>query len=972
MSAAASITSALGRFGTGLSQHARLITLASAQQRALPESLMAEHFSAREAVNELYAFEVHALSTSTDLELDQFLAAELTVSLLQPDGSQRAWHGICTEAAWLGADGGVARYRLLLEPALTALRLRRDSYIYQDKNAQDIVTELLADYPHVRFEFDLTQELAPRPICTQYRESDFEFFQRLLASEGLSWRFEHDAAGEEADNAGDGQAKHKLVIFDAQAAAPDTPGGAELRFHGVRATDSDDAIDRFSARRQVQPNAVSIASWDPAQLLAPSAEQQSGLDAGELPMLAVYDGSGERIASGAGTGHGPADQHSVLMLQALELRNKVFEGSGAVRRLAAGHGFQLTQHERYGGGDNSFKVLWVEHEARNNFDAAIKGGPAFGVEAGTYRNSFGCVRDTVAIVPDATAAPHACTALGAQTALVVGLADTVSTTTRDHQVRVQFAWQRGEGANPGGLQHNTDAKGSAPGDERAGTWVRVAEALAGPNWGTQFTPRIGTEVLVGFIEGDMDRPVVVAQLYTGSDEPPFSAGVDAGVNHAGTISGIHSQNFDRSGYSQWQLDDTPSQVRTRLATSSAATQLNLGYLIQQAPGSAQRGSYRGAGFELRTDAWAVLRGAEGVLLTTSARSAQGSGIASTQLDASEALAQLKGAHELGTQLADAAARQKALSSKLAAAAQTDFITQIDPRQGGKHEGAVNGQQALQAQAGSRELDSAKPVEKFGVPLVLMDAPASINWATPASTLLFAGQQLQWTTQGDLHLAAAHTVSTVAGNAAGYFTHEGGIQAFAGNGPVSLQAHTGELEILADKEITVISVNDSIEIKANQKIVLQAGQSSVTLEGGDITFACPGNFTVKGGQHIFDGGASAAADLPQLPEGELPKDTLYLDHRYHDDQPLAGAEYVVKLADGTERKGKLDAQGRAVITGIPMGVAQVSYGPMPGAFQRVDKEPMPNYDPAPSAAKINSLFDKYFKSDESNGSAGGGA
>jgi type VI secretion system secreted protein VgrG len=105
---------------------------------------------------------------------------------------------------------------------------------------------------------------------------------------------------------------------------------------------------------------------------------------------------------------------------------------------------------------------------------------------------------------------------------------------------------------------------------------------------------------------------------------------------------------------------------------------------------------------------------------------------------------------------------------------------------------------------------------------------------------------------------------VSANATGLFTHAGGIQAIAANGPVSLQAHTDQLEILADKAITVISVNDVIEIKANQKIVLQAGQSSVTLEGGNITFACPGNFTVKGGQHVFDGGTSQNAKLTELP------------------------------------------------------------------------------------------------------------
>lgn len=940
-------------FGTGLSQHARLLTLASAQDGTLPEALMAERFTGREGINELYAFDVDALSPSTDLDLDQFIGEELTVTLLQPDGSRRAWHGLCTQAAWLGADGGVARYRLRLEPALALLRLRRDSYIFQDKDVREIVTELLSDYPQVRFEFDVTQELTPRAICTQYRESDLDFLARILASEGLSWRFEHDQAD---DNPQDGQARHKLVIFDSQAQAPETAGGAELRFHGMRATDTDDAIDRFGARRRIQANAVSIGSWDPAQLGAPSAEQQTSLDAGDLPPLAVYDGSGERIASSAEHG-GAADPHSRLMLQALELDNKLFEGAGAVRRLAAGHAFRLTQHERYPAGDNGFVVLWAEHDARNNVTPQIKGGRD-GVENGTYRNRFACVRDTVAIVPRAIAAPSPVTAPGPQTALVVGLADAVATTNRDHQVKIQFAWQRGQVPNAGGNAHDTDDTGNAPGDERSGTWVRVAEALAGPNWGSQFTPRIGTEVLVDFIEGDIDRPLVVAQLYTGSDLPPFSAGVDSGANHAGTLSGIHSNAFDGAGWNQWQLDDAPRQVRMRLATSTAATQLNLGYLVQQSPGSAQRGAWRGSGFELRTDAWAVVRGGEGVLLTTAARS---NGV-STQMDAVEALQALRAGHDLATKIADAATQQHALASKEALQAHADMADLLDPAAKGKYDGAVNGQQAAKPQAGSRALDDSKPVEKLGAPVVALDTPSTMNWATPASTVLFAGQQLQWTTQGDVHMAAGATVSSVAANAASFFSHAGGIQAIAANGPVSLQAHTDQLEILADQSVTVISVSDAIEVKASKKIVLQAGQASITLDGGDITFACPGEFTVKGAQHVFDGGASLPATMPLLPEGQLPLDTLYLDHRYHDDQPLAGAEYFVKLGDGTERRGKLDGQGRAVITEVPGGAAQVSFGPMPGAFERVDKTPMPNHDPVPSDKKIDSLFDKYFKSD----------
>jgi type VI secretion system secreted protein VgrG len=900
----AALGAALGVFGTGLSQHARLITLASAQDSGLPESLVAEGFSGREAVNELFAFDVDALSTSTDLDLSAFIGEELTVGLLQPDGSRRMWHGLCTGASWLGADGGVARYRLRLEPALSLLALRRDSYIFQDKNVRDMVCELLADYPQLRFDFDLTQELLPRAVCTQYRESDLDFFTRLLASEGLSWRFEHDQADDGEDGA-HGQAKHRLVVFDSRTVAPHMPGGEVIRFHGVRATELDDAIDGFRARRTAQANAVTISSWDPAQLLAPGYEHASCLDAGELPSLPIYDGSGERIA----TERGLADSHSELMLQALELDNKLFEGTGAVRRLAAGHAFQLTQHDRYDDGANLFKVLSVWHEARNNFQTGIAGAAAAGIENGTYRNVFSCVREVVPLVPRATAAPHRITAPGPQCALVVGLADAVSTINRDHQVRVQFAWQRGTKPNAGGMAHNTDVKGCAPGNETSGTWVRVAEALAGPNWGTVFTPRIGTEVLVDFIEGDIDRPVIVAQLYNGADLPPFSAGVDSGANHAGALSGIHTRNFDGSGYNQWQIDDTSGQLRMRLATSVGATQLNLGYLIHQEPGTAQRGAYRGSGFELRTDAWATIRGGEGVLLSTRARPALGTSVTSTQMDVAEAVAQFKGAQELSTALGDAAAQQQALFSKDAAKAQAEFIEQIDPQAKGKYDGPVNGQQAFKAKPGSRELDTSQPVEKFGSPIVLMDSAASINWATPASTVLFAGKHLHWTTQSDLHMTAGHTFSSVAGGAASFFTHSGGIQAIAANGPVSLQAHTDQLEILADKEITVISVNDCIEIKAKEKIVLQAGESSITLEGGDITFACPGTFSVKGGKHVFDKGERGNITLPPLPDSRPKMFDEAFVIKNSDGVPVSGLRYRIELPDGTFEDGVTDEAGK---------------------------------------------------------------
>jgi len=283
------------------------------------------------------------------------------------------------------------------------------------------------------------------------------------------------------------------------------------------------------------------------------------------------------------------------------------------------------------------------------------------------------------------------------------------------------------------------------------------------------------------------------------------------------------------------------------------------------------------------------------------------------MDAAEAVDALKAAEALGATLLDAASAQHALSSKAAVQAQNDFLAQIDPAAKGKFAGPVNGQEAFKPTPGSRDIDAASPVETFGAPVVLMDSQAGINWATPASTVLFAGQQLHWTTQSDMHMTAAYTASSVSAEATSLYAHEGGIQAFAGNGPVSLQAHTDQLEILADREVTVISVNDGIEVKASRKIVLQAGQASITLEGRDITFACPGTFSVKGGTHVFDQGASGAAEFngssDQLvnlaPFPALYSQQINIAGMLEDDPELNGADYEIWT---TGANGRLLARG----------------------------------------------------------------
>jgi type VI secretion system secreted protein VgrG len=1011
----------LALFGTGLSQQSRLIELQTAQGAGLPESLVVERFWGREGVNELFCFEVDAFSVSTALDLKQFIGEQITLRVLLPDGGYRSWHGYCTSAAWLGADGGLARYRLSLSSFLAFLALRHDAFIFQDKDALAIAGELLADYPQANVRMEVTQTLKPRPICTQYGESDLDFLTRLLASEGLSWRFEHEqtpppGANTNAANAGaaptaSAHARHCLVIFDAASSLNQWPSvqPAAIRFHRAGATESSDTITAFSAQRQLSANAVALSAWDPQQLLAPSAELSSNLASGAQPTLAVYDGAGQSRYPDAAH----AQQLAQLRLAALELPGKTFRGASSARQLGAGAHFSLSQHAHYpeAGDNNQFKLLWVEHAAANNLSAQIgdllerlgsgdKSGSSpressassyeidselSQLERGTYRNRFAAVRQAVPVVPLASAAPTRALAAGPQTAQVVGLAGESLTTERNHRVKVQFAWQRGAKPNAGGLTDSgaagaSSAPGNAPNNETSGTWVRVAEALAGPNWGSQFTPRIGVEVLIDFVDAELDQPVIVAQLYNGVDTPPFAAGVDSGINHGGTLSGWHSHNLSGSesssasaGYNQWVLDDTTAQLRMRLGSSSAASQLNTGYLISQSPASAQRGAYRGSGFELRTDAWGVVRAPQGLLLSSTARNQNGSSVDSSQMDTLESRAQLKSAQGLTDALQQAAKQQQALGAaqiKDTAEAQKTLLQRLDPKQQGSFQqqgqASLNGQSTQKAQANSRELDRAPEagVERFGAALIVAEAPSAIVLASAASSALFAGEQLQLVTQGDSQMGAAYTVAMVAGKTQTLFSHAGGLEAVAANGALSLQAHTDQLELLADREVTVVSVNDSISINAKTKIVLKAGQTSITLDGADITFACPGTFSVKGSGHSLGGGGSAAAELPVLPSqlvspSKGDKENILLTHQYHDEEGVSGAQYTAKLSNGEIRTGTLDASGKATIAGVPAGTtAEVAYSPAAFAYKPKGATPNPTHAAQASEAQLSALVDKY--------------
>ncbi len=904
-----------------LGQETRLLQLETALASG---TLVVERCSVREAVHAhepLWA-DIDCVSTSAGLALKALTGEAATLKLQLADGSWRHWHGHVVQTAQLGADGGLARYRLTLAAWTHWLLQRRDTRIFQDLNAQDIVSQVCAAYPQARFRFDVTQGGPMRAVTTQYRETDWAFAQRLMAQEGWSWRLEHEAN------------QHTLVIFDELADVPDV---GSLRFGrtDIRGADGlgEDKITAWSVGQQVGPNAITLGAWDERQVSGVSANASALTPQGNVPTLEGYAGHGERryadgrVADSLHASSEAADARARAWMAAHDLTQRVAQGHSAVRTLREGVRLAITEHSLYeGGADNQFKVISITHEAANNLGAeAAQILQTTDLDQGSYRNQFTAVPADVRLVPLPSMAP---TAPGPQTAIVVTSNGDPVTTDRDGRVRVQFAWQRGARPLSGGLNapdtQGGQSTGHAPGDAVSGTWVRVAQGVAGPNWGAVFTPRAGTEVLVDFVDGDIDRPIIVGQLHNGPHDLPWPAGEDSGANHIGAISGWHMPHLDGGGANQWLVDDSQGQLRMRLATHGSQggwSELTLGHIIahsgQGGSGQAQRGAWLGEGFYGHTDGWAIVRAGQGLLLTTSARSAQGSSVTSTQMDAQKAVAQLKAAQQLGQALSQSAQQQGAqalhgFDAQQAVACHSDAMC---PTAKGKYDGMVNGQEAKKADG--RTLGD--PVERFANPLIHLDTPVTAAFVTPANISLFSGQDTSVAVQGDVQLTAAHTLSSVSGQTTSLYTHAGGIKAITANGCLSLRAHTDAQQIWADQAITVQSTTDEIRIQASDSITLSAGQSAIVIKGGDITFTCPGNWTVKGATHDWGSGGNGSFSALTLPDSRLKLfDEAFVLRDKVTGEVLTHCPYRIKRADGSYEYGQTDENGltHAVTTAEP--------------------------------------------------------
>jgi len=440
----------------------------------------------REAISELFSFEI-TIAASTDVD-DSTIEADLLgapACLVMQAGASapRFVRGvIAAVAAQSAVHGHRAVYCLRVVPALWLLKKQTTSRIFQDKTVPEIVATVL-DKAGVTYALRLLGKYRPRTYCVQHRETHFAFVERLLAEEGIFYTFDH--GGADADT--------EVVSFaDSAHLYPAIEGDPELAYRphegAAGMTLDEHHVQRFQLRRSLRPTSVLRRGYDfrrPALNLVAEGKLED-LSGGEPTRGEIYEHHEEDEEPNIRqeTVNAELEQHRAGV--------EVAHGSSGCRRLVPGARFKLCDHD-LGRLDAEYVVTSVMHEGRSP-ETATQGEPV-------YANTFECVPATVAARP-----PRPVRSLQqvTETAIVVGPEGQEIYTDEYGRVKVQFHWDR-EGKR----------------DERSSCWIRVAQVWAGSGWGFEFIPRVGMEVIVTFLGGDVDRPVITGCVPNAINRPPF-------------------------------------------------------------------------------------------------------------------------------------------------------------------------------------------------------------------------------------------------------------------------------------------------------------------------------------------------------------------------------------------------------------------------------------------------------------------
>lgn len=401
-------------------------------------------------------------------------------------------------------------------------------------------------------------------------------------------------------------------------------------------------------------------------------------------------------------------------------------------------------------------------------------------------------------------------------------------------------------------------------------------------------PRIGEEVLVGYVGGDCDRPIILHRVYNGAVRPQWHSN--------GIISGYRSKEYSGSGYNEMALDDATGQNRMRLYSSSANSLLHLGYLIDHTGNT--RGAYLGTGFDLKTDSHGAVRAGRGLYVTTHPKHAN-----SQPLDVRETQQQLVNAESVVEALSGVSEQHRAETLKSGYDALKKFVDATQENVAGV---------ALGGRTAGGGTGSANV---FREPIMLFGSPTGIALSTQQNTHVSADQHVNLVSGQNTHIAAGKSLIASVADKLSLFVQNAGMKLFSGKGKVEIQAHSDNIELTAQRDVKVLSSTAGVELAADKGLLLTSGGAYIRIQGGNIEIHAPGKIEFKGAQHLFSGPASMSYPLPPLPSGELIAKHSLRFAAFGADQMVDNFGWVGKpfqIADSAGRMlhaGQVGADGR---------------------------------------------------------------
>ncbi len=469
------------------------------------DALLLRGFSGSEAISQLFHFDLDLLSENDSISFQDVVGKNVTLHINTAEGGRRHWNGFISRFSQGPQERRLTAYHAQMVPWLWFLTRTSDYRIFQNMKVPDIVTKIFTDLNFQDFELRLKGTYTPRDYCVQYRETDFNFVSRLMETEGISYFFDHQ----------DG--KHILVLADDPSANKPCPNQPEARYHfyGPGATYEEDLITEWHYHEQFRTGAWSQTDYNfetPSTSLAVTVNGKNPYEIYEYPGEHSVRDHGDRLAR--------------IRLEEQTTPLAVSHGGSTCRNFRSGFQFTLQDHYRTDL-NQRYLITSLRHTATANYEVGAGGG-----EPMSYRNSFECIpASTTFRPPRVTPEPYV---QGCQTAVVVGPAGEEIYTDKYGRVKVQFHWDR-EGKK----------------NENSSCWVRVSHPWAGQGWGAVSIPRIGQEVIVDFLEGDPDQPIIIGRVYNAEQMPPF--GMPAGA----VVSGLKTNSTKGGGgYNEISLNDT--------------------------------------------------------------------------------------------------------------------------------------------------------------------------------------------------------------------------------------------------------------------------------------------------------------------------------------------------------------------------------------------------------------------------------